>query len=450
MPTATKTPSKKGAEKAWTAAEVLAERQKLILPNTTHYYGANPLMIAKAERQWVWDEGGRKYLDAFAGIVTISVGHCHPEVVKRQQEQLAVFGHSTTLYLYPQIVEFARKLVEKVKPSNPALEVCFFCNSGSEANEMAAMLAKNFTGRHEFLALRHSYHGRTLMGMSLSGQSTWHHTTPYIGGVVHVPANYTYRRPEGTTPSQYARWCADEVSEAVKYSTSGKIAAFIAEPITGVGGLIDPEAEYFPRVYEHVMKAGGLYISDEVQTGVGRTGRKFLGIEQWGVRPDIVTMAKGIGNGFPMSAVITTREIAESVRGKLHINTFGGNPVACVTGSAVLDVIEKEKLSENAHEVGGHLKKKLEGLVEKTPLAGDARGKGLMLGLELVKDKKTKEPAVDETAKVLDLMRERGVLVGRGGMAGNVLRIQPPMCVTKADADQVAAALEESLKQAAK
>ncbi len=447
MPTLTKTA--KAAAGEWTPEEILEERQKYLLPSTAAYY-SKPLMITRAEGAYVYDDKGRKLLDGFAGVVTISVGHCHPEIVKRAQAQMAVFDHSTTLYLYPQLVSYAKKLIERVKPANPDLDVCFFTNSGCEANELAAIIAKNYTGRHEFIGLRHSFHGRTIMAMSMTGQSAWRHSTPYVFGVYHAPANYTYRRPAGTTPAQYAEWCADELGEVIRYSTAGKIAAFIAEPISGFGGVIDPEPGYFPRAYAEVKKAGGLYISDEVQTGVGRTGHKFLGIEQWGVKPDMVTMAKGIGNGYPLGAVITTREIAECMRGKTHFNTFGGNPVAMTIGEAVLDVLAKENLSKNAAEVGGYLKKKLDAIVEKIPLAGDARGKGLMLGVELVKDKKTKEPAPEAVLKVMDLMLERGVLIGKGGMAGNVLRIKPPLCITKADADLIAGALEESLKLAAK
>jgi alanine-glyoxylate transaminase/(R)-3-amino-2-methylpropionate-pyruvate transaminase len=268
-----------------------------------------------------------------------------------------------------------------------------------------------------------------------------------VFGVYHAPADYTYRRPEVTTPKQYAELCARELEETIKYSTSGKLAAFIGEPISGFGGVIDPEPEYFPLVYDAVKRAGGLFIADEVQTGVGRTGNKFLGIEQWGVKTDIVTMAKGLGNGYPLGAVITTRAVAESMRGKTHFNTFGGNPVAMTVGEAVLDVLEEEKLPQNAAVIGTYLKDKLQKLAEKSPWIGDVRGKGLMLGVELVKDKKTKEPAAQETLKAMDLAKERGVLLGKGGMAGNVLRIKPPLCVNKTDADWIISALEESLKK---
>ncbi|MBI2069154.1 MAG: aspartate aminotransferase family protein [Elusimicrobia bacterium] len=429
-----------------TGDQILELRKKHILPSTVAYY-SKPLQIVKGQGQYVFDETGKKYIDGFAGVVTISIGHCHPQWVKAIQKQAAELYHTTTLYLHPSLVQFAQKLVKKAQAANPELEVCFFTNAGCEANELAAIIAKNYTQRQEFIALRHSFHGRTIMAMSFTGQSIWRHSMPYVFGVYHAPANYTYRRPEGTTAKQYAELCVRELEETIKYSTSGKIAAFLAEPISGFGGVIDPEPDYFPKAYEIVKKYGGLFISDEVQTGVGRTGKKFLGIEQWGVRPDIVTMAKGLGNGYPLGAVITTKEVAKAMEGKVHFNTFGGSPVAMAAGSAVLDVLDKEKLPENAAAVGAYLKTKLEAFKEKSPWVGDVRGKGLMLGVELVKDKKSKEPAAQELLKVMELAKERGVLLGKGGMAANVIRIKPPLCVTKNDADTIVAVLEESLNK---
>lgn len=438
-------PQKKAGGPAWTARQIAELRDRHIIPGTGVFY-TKPLVVARAEGVHIYDAEGRKYLDGFAGVATVSIGHCHPHWVKKIQDQAATLYHTTMIYLYPQLVEYAQELLKRLKPANPALDACFFTNSGCEANELAAMLAKNHTGRSEFVALRHSYHGRTLMAMSFTGQSTWRHSGPYPFGVYHVPANYTYRRPEPMTPRQYSDFCAEEVEQVIQYSTSGKIAAYIAEPITGLGGVIDPEPEYFPKVYDIVKRHGGLFISDEVQTGVGRSGKHFLGIQHWGVKPDIVTMAKGIGNGYPLAAVATTREVADSMKGKLHFNTYGGGPVACAAGMAVLEVLEGEKLVDNAHEVGSHLKSKLLNLVEKSPYVGDVRGKGLMLGVEIVRSKKTKEPAPDLLGKILDGMKDRGVLVGKGGMAGNVMRIKPPLCITKKDADTIASALEDFLK----
>lgn len=419
-------------------------RARHLLPSTTTYF-TEPVTIVRGEMQYVYDEKGRKYLDAFSAVVTISVGHCHPDIVPKIQQQVATLQHMTTLYHHPTIVQYAKKMVAVSQAANPDLKVCFFTNSGCEANELAALLAKNYTGRQEFICLRHSFHGRTLMAMAFTGQSVWRHSMPYVFGVYHAPANYTYRRPEGLNPKDYARLCADEVEEIIKYSTSGKIAGFIAEPILGFGGVIDPEPEYFPRVYEIVKKYGGLFIADEVQTGFGRTGDKFFGIEHWNVKPDIITMAKGIGNGVPLGALITTQEIAESMRGKVHFNTYGGNPVSMAAGLGVLEVLEKYHYPQNAAVVGGHLKKRLQELMNRHPLVGDVRGKGLMLGVELVRDQKTKEPAAQELLQLMDLSKDRGLLIGRGGMAGNVVRIKPPLCITQEDADFIYEVLDESL-----
>ncbi len=423
---------------------VAALRQRHVLPLPGPMY-STPIQIVRGQMQYLFDEKGRKYLDAFAGVATVSIGHCHPHWLSKIEEQMRQYFHTTPLYLHPSLGAFAKRLAGKLHAANPELEVCFFTNSGSEANELAALIAKNFTGCHDFVALRHAYHGRTLMTMALTGQSNWRHSTPYGQSVHFAKACYTYRRPEGQTPRQFAASCVDDLADLIKTSTPGKIAAFYAEPINGVGGVITPEPEYFPGAYEAVKKAGGLFIADEVQTGVGRTGKTFTGIEKWGVRPDIVTMAKGLGNGYPIGAVITTRRIAEAMKGKLHYNTFGGGPVQMAAAGAVLDVLEKEKLADNAAEVGSYLMGRLKKLERESAHVGEARGMGLMIGVEIVKDQKRKEPAPELAAKLLDLTKERGLLIGKGGLAGNVLRVKPPLCVTRRDADFAADVLQESL-----
>ena len=427
------------------AAETLKWREKTCFPMMSYY--KEPMLIARGSMQYVWDDKGRKYLDAFAGVVTVSVGHCHPLVVERAQKQMEKLWHTTTLYLYPELPKAAERLLKMVKPANPALDAVFFTNSGTEATELATVLCKAYTGRAEFIGLRHSFHGRTMMSMTLTGQSTWRHSMPYLPGVTLAPSNYTYRRPASMNPEQYADWCADEVKNIIDHATSGKIAGFIGEPIAGNGGCIVPEPNYFPRVYKHVKDAGGLYITDEVQCGVGRTGDDFLGIQKWGVKPDIVDMAKGLGNGFPVGAVVTTREVADSLKGRLHFNTFGGNPVASAVVDAVLEVIETEKLAHNAKVVGDYIIAKLKKVQAKDERIGEVRGMGLMLGVELVKDAKTKAPDAQLAAEVMEFMRTEGVLIGKGAQAGNVLRIKPPMCFTKENADQLVDALEKALKK---
>ncbi|MDQ7823606.1 MAG: aspartate aminotransferase family protein [Candidatus Eremiobacteraeota bacterium] len=421
--------------------EIKKMREEYLLPSTMTYF-KEPIAIVRGEMQYVFDDEGKKYLDAFGAVVTISVGHCHPDVVAAVIEQTKTLQHMTTLYYHPIIVLYAKKLAEK---SPGDLKVSFFTNSGCEANELAAILAKNYTKTHEFIALTHSFHGRTLMAMALTGQSLWRHSIPYAYGVSHAPAAYCYRCPYDLTYPSCKVTCARQVEQIVKYSTTGKIAAFIAEPMQGFGGVTLPPKEYFPIIYEIVKKYGGLFISDEVQTGFGRTGRKFFGIEQWGVQPDIITMAKGIGNGIPLGGVITTKDVAESMRGKVHFNTYAGNPVSMTQGLKVLEVIDKYNYSENAFQMGNLLIEGLNALKAKHHIIGDVRGMGLMIGVELVRNRATKEPASTELLEVMDKCKERGLLIGKGGMAGNVFRIKPPMCITRDDVEFILKTLDEVL-----
>jgi len=417
--------------------DVAALRAKHVMALPAPMY-TTPVQIVRGERQYVFDEKGKKYLDGFAGVATVSIGHSHPHWLAKIKAQMDQYYHTPALYLHPSLGLYAERLVKKLAAANPELEVCFFTNSGSEANDLAALIAKNYTGSHEFVALRHAYHGRTLMTMALTGQSNWRHSTPYGQSVVFAESNYVYR-------GHNWKAAVEDLSEQLRTATSGKIAAFYAEPINGVGGVITPEPEYFPAAYELIKKHGGLFLADEVQTGVYRTGPNFLGIQNWGVKPDIVTMAKGLGNGYPIGAVITTRKIADAMKGKLHYNTFGGGPVQMAAASATMDVLESEKLGDNAREVGTYLIKKLKTL--KDPRVGEVRGMGLMIGVELVKEPKQKAPNADLALKVLDHCKDNGLLIGKGGLDGNVLRIKPPLCITKADADFIASALEAALKK---
>ncbi len=419
--------------------EVLAMRQEYLTPALLTYY-KEPLMVVEGHMQYLWDETGKRYLDAFAGIVTISVGHCHPKVVERVGEQMGRLQHTTTIYLHPTVGQYAKKLAEHMPGE---LKVTYFTNSGSEANDLAILTARMSTGHFDVISLRNAYHGGSQSTMGLTGQSSWKYVLPQAFGVHHAMPGYCYRCPLGLEYPSCDVKCAQDAGELIRFATSGRVAAFIAEPIMGVGGAVTPPKEYFQIVYDEVRKAGGLCIADEVQTGFGRTGEKFWGFENWGVVPDIVSMAKGIGNGMALGAVTTTSPIAKSLVGKLHFNTFGGNPVQAAQGLATLEVIDEEGMQENARVVGGRLKAGLEALMDKHRLIGEVRGLGLMLGVELVRDRKTKEPANTETAQVLELARERGLLLGKGGFYGNVLRIKPPMCITTEDADFVVACLDE-------
>jgi len=427
------------------AAESLALRSKHVLPLPGPMF-AKPIQIVEGRMQFLYDENGKEYLDGFAGVATVSIGHSHPHFVKALKAQIDKLQHNPPLYLHPGVGTLAKRLADKAKAVNPDMDVCFFTNSGSEANEMAALLAKIHTGRHEFVAVQRSYHGRTLMTVALTGQHTWRNLSPYPVGVSFAPTDYSYRF-DGS-PEQSTKAAVKGLADLLKTGTSGKIAGFFAETILGVGGAITPGKSYFPEAVELVHKHGGLYICDEVQTGVGRTGDHFFGIQHWGAKPDILVMAKGLGNGYPIGAVITTPEIAASVKGMLHYNTFGGGPMAMAAAHAVIDVIETEKLADNAKKVGGRLTANLGKIAAKSDKVGEVRGMGLMIGVELVKSRKTKEPAPELTMAVVEKMKDLGVLVGKGGLEGNTVRIKPPLCLTEADVDRVAAAFEQALKDA--
>jgi alanine-glyoxylate transaminase/(R)-3-amino-2-methylpropionate-pyruvate transaminase len=427
-------------------AETLALRQEYLTPALITYY-KSPLMIVEGHMQYVWDETGRRYLDAFAGIVTVSVGHCHPKVVERVRQQVGQLQHTTTIYLHPTVGQYAKKLADHMPGE---LKVTYFTNSGSETNDLAILTARMHTGCFDVIALRNAYHGGSQTTMGLTAHSTWKYATPHSFGVHHGMPGYCYRCPLGLTYPSCDVKCARDIGELIRFTTPGKVAAFIAEPIMGVGGAVTPPKEYFQIAYEEVRKAGGLCIADEVQTGFGRTGHHFWGFQNWDVQPDMVCMAKGIGNGTALGAVTTTPHIARSLVGKLHFNTFAGNPVQATYGMATLDVIDEEGIQANALKVGGRLKEGLAALMDKHAIIGEVRGMGLMLGMELVRDRQSKEPAGDEAAQVIEEARTRGLLLGKGGLHGNVLRIKPPMCISEADADFIVECLDEVLQVVAR
>jgi alanine-glyoxylate transaminase/(R)-3-amino-2-methylpropionate-pyruvate transaminase len=418
--------------------EVLAMRRQYTNPAVFTLY-KEPLMIVEGYMQYLYDETGRRYLDLFAGIVTVSVGHAHPVFVQRVQEQVETLQHSTTIYLHPNVAMLAKKLASKMPKG---LDVTYFVNSGSEANDLAITMARLFTGHHDVIALRNGYHGGSPSAMGLTSHSTWKFPVGGDGHVHHVVNPDPYRSPFTGTPEEIATQSANDIRELIRYSTPGKVAAFIAEPIQGVGGATSSAPNYLKEAYAITRANGGLCVADEVQTGFGRTGEHYWGFQNWDVTPDFVTMAKGIGNGAPLAAVTTRMDIAKTLAQRTHFNTYGGNPVSMAAGLAVLDIIDEDGLQENSRVVGGRLKKGLERLMRSHPVVGDVRGMGLMLGVELVRDRGTKEPAKGETLDVLESMRESGALIGKGGLDGNVLRIKPPMCITAADADFAIEALD--------
>ena len=411
--------------------DVLAMRRQYMNPAVFTIY-REPLMIVEGFMQYLWDETGRRYLDMFAGIVTVSCGHCHPTVVKRVQEQAATLPHGTTIYLHPNVAQLAKKIASKMPPG---LDVTYFTNSGSEANDLAIMMARLATGHTDVIAVRNAYHGGSPTAMGLTSHHTWKYPVGGDGHVHHAVNPDPYRSPFAGTPEEIATRSVADIRDLIRYSTPGKVAAFVCEPIQGVGGVTSAARNSLSEAYAVIRAHGGLCIADEVQTGFGRTGESYWGFQNFGVTPDFVTMAKGIGNGAPLGAVTTRTDIAKSLTQRIHFNTYGGNPVSMAAGLAVLDVIDADGLQENSRVVGEHLKAGLERLMRSHPVIGDVRGMGLMLGVELVRNRATKEPAKAETLDVLEAAREGGVLIGKGGLEGNVLRIKPPMCITKEDVD---------------
>ena len=425
------------------ADEVLRLRKQFLNPGIFLYY-KKPIMFVEGKMQYLWDEHGRRYLDALGGIVTVSVGHCHPDVVDVARKQNETLQHSTTIYLHPNIAEYAQALAAKM-PGD--LKVCYFVNSGSEANDLALIMARAYTGNYDVIALRNAYHGGNAATMGLTAHRTWKFNVPHSFGVHHAITPDPYRGLWGRDDVDAGRKYADDVKDLLNFATSGQIAAFIAESIQGVGGCVVFPDDYLKHVYEHVRAAGGLCIADEVQAGFGRTGTHYWGFETQGVIPDIVTMAKGIGNGCPLGAVVTTPKIAATLAQRTHFNAFGVNPVVSAQGRAVLEIIDREKLQENSLKIGNRLLVGLNELKQKHNLIGDVRGKGLMLGIELVKDRQSKEPAREECAQILETCKEMGLLLGKGGLWGQTIRFSPPMCVNAQDADFLLEVLDHAFQR---
>jgi 4-aminobutyrate aminotransferase-like enzyme len=423
-----------------TKNEIILANKEFLFPAIFHYF-KEPLVVSHAKNQYVWDADGNQYLDFFGGIVTVSVGHCNDEVNAKVHKQLDTLQHVSTVFANEPQATLAKKIAS-ITPGGK-LTKSFFTNSGTEANETAILAARCYTGNTEIVALRHSYHGRSSMAMTLTGQGAWR-MGPAQAGIVHAHNAYCYRCPFGLTyPSCEVR-CAQDMEEMIRSTTSGRIAGFIGEPIQGVGGFITPPKEYFQIVEKIVRSHGGLFISDEVQTGWGRTGGKWFGIEQWGVTPDIITSAKGLGNGSPIGLTVARADVADAFKG-MTISTFGGNPVTSTAAKAVIDFIEEQNLMANCTDTGGYLRSGLEDLREKHPLIGDVRGMGLLQAIELVEDRNTKEPAAKQTNMLMEAARENRILIGKGGMYGNVIRLSPPMNIGRSDVDQFIGLLDKSL-----
>ena len=414
------------------AEDVKAGHREFIFPSVAPYY-QDPLVFVRGEGMVLVDSEGKEFLDFFSGILTASLGHCHPEVVERIRQQAGILGHTSTLYLTENQVEAARRLAS-MAPGE--LKSSFFTNSGTEAVETAVMLACCYTGRSEVLALRHSYSGRSFLTTNITGNASWRPLPSSIAGIKHVMSPYPYRCPfrrpcDESCSEAFAR----DFEEAIQTTTNGNPAAFIAETIQGVAGYIVPPPAYFQKMVEIIHKYGGLFICDEVQAGFGRTGEQWFGIEHWEVEPDIMVMAKGIANGFPVGATITREEIAASWTTK-SISTFGGNPLAMAATATTLDVMVKEDTPGRSALRGKQLREGLEVLAEEYEWIGETRGMGLMQALELVEDRETKKESPEKANALLEAAKTEGLLVGMGGRKAHVIRLGPSMLITEAEVEE--------------
>lgn len=426
------------------STQELKERRKKSISHSVFHYYSEPLHLVKAKGTRVWDAEGKEYIDCIGGIVSISIGHNHPKVKEALKAKFDNddIQHGPTIYLTEPVVRLAENLLKNA----PGMDRVFVSNSGSEANEYAVMSARNTTGCDTMISLRHGYHGGTNMTLGLCGHSNWKFKAQPFSGTVHAVQPDCYRCPFGQKRESCGLECAKDVENVILTATNGKIAGVIVEPILGVGGFIDPPVEYHKEVYDICKKYGGMYISDEVQAGIGRTGETFFAIYQSGVTPDMISMAKSLGNGAPVGAVLMKEECSEALKGKVHFNTFGGDPYQALQAAMTVEIIEEEGLMENAKVMGKYLKDGLNALKEKHQLVGDVRGRGLLLGFELVKDRETKEYATQEANMMMEETKKRGLLIGKGGLFGNIIRITPPYTITKDDCEQILSILDQSLE----
>ncbi len=403
-----------------------------------------PLVIDSAEGAIVTDINGRAYIDCFSGISVVNTGHCNPAVIDAASQQMRKLVHCASYVYHSQPTAALAEKLAHIMPGRGELRKTFFANSGAEAVEGALRLAKLYTGKQEIIALQMSFHGRTWAGLSITGNSKRKRGgAPFAPGVAFAPPPYCYRSPFGPNPEECKTKCARSLEDVINFSTSDNVAAFIAEPILGEGGIIVPPDGYFELVKEILDRHNILFICDEVQTGFCRTGKMFA-IQHSQVVPDILVTAKGIANGFPLGGFTTRPEIAAAFKPGDHLSTFGGNPVSCAAALANIDFLEQEHIAEQVTRKGNQLMEMLRRMQKKNPLMGDIRGRGLMIGIELVKDSEL-TPASAEVGRIKDYCLEHGVLVGTGGVYGNVIRIQPPLVIDQAQLETATKVLEAAI-----
>lgn len=429
------------AETQWNTQAIVNRRER--------YYAASqrafvpyktPLIFKRGQDQYLWDEKGNQYLDCLSQNLCVSVGYNNPAVTAAVQAQAEQMQHCTTMFFHPVPAHFAEELVAKMPTGEEW--VVHFMNSGAEAIDFALLLARSHTGNNDIISLTNSYHGATFGAQSLTGISHFRHNVSLLNGIQFTSNPDQYRGVHGQGVQPYL----DDLDRTIQYSTSGQVAGMFIEPIQGYGGIIPLPSGYITGAFERIRASDGLCIVDEVQSGFGRTGQDYWSFTAHNVIPDIVVLAKGIGNGYPLGAVITRRSIAETMANKFYFNTYGANPVSCSAGRAVLKVIDQCGLIENARQVGAALLEVLKTLQSKYDIIGDVRGCGLMMAAELVKDRKTKQPAPDEMHELFQLTRKYGLVASKSGAHKNVLRICPPLCIQMEDAAFFAEALSNSFE----
>jgi alanine-glyoxylate transaminase / (R)-3-amino-2-methylpropionate-pyruvate transaminase len=427
----------------WDTGAVVGRRNRFLSPVLTTFLGYDePVVWQRGSGQYVWDNHGKRYLDCMAQNVCISVGHAHADVLAAVREQMEQLPHVTTAYHHPQPGHFAEELIATL-PQGPDW-VAHFVNSGAEAVDLAVLLARAHTRNYELLALRDAYHGMHYGAQTATGIGHARQLVPPAPGYVQVMAPHPYRGPFGPGAGPYL----EELGRTLHTNTCGAVAGIIAEPIQGYGGIVELPEGYLRGAAELVRAAGGLLIVDEVQTGFARTGDGFWGFETHDVLPDVIVMSKGIGDGFPIAAVVTRREIAEGMTARMFFNTYGANPTSCAAGRAVLRAIAGEGLQANAARVGGLILDGLRELQARHPRLGDVRGRGLLIGAEIVRDPETREADAAAAERAQLALFARGVVVGLCGREHNVVKINPPLCLTEEDASSFLTAMGEALTEA--
>jgi 4-aminobutyrate aminotransferase len=425
--------------------EALLQRHRKVLPAWLALYYEHPISLVDGDGRRVIDAEGNEYLDFFGGILTTMTGYKVPGIVKALQEQAERMLHTSTLYLIEQQIALAEKIADLAPIPDAKV---FFTNSGTEANDAALLIATTYRGSNQVLAIRNSYHGRSHSAIAITGNAAWSSTSLSPFQVTYVHGGYKLRSPFGHLPDdEFIAACVADLEDLLLIATAGDVACMIAEPIQGVGGFVAPPDGFFGAMKEVLDRHGILFISDEVQTGWGRTGEHFWGIDAHEVVPDMMTFAKGVGNGIAMGGVIARADLMDSVRAN-SISTFGGNPLATAGALANLEYLLEADLQTNSHKVGQHLKANIEDLGDRIDIIGEVRGKGLMIGVELVHPGGI-EPNASAASAVMEYAREGGLLLGKGGLHGNVLRVAPPLSLTQDEADEGYAILERAVERAA-